>query len=116
MFAGQEMAGAGLAADQDVSFQAGEATSSKLAITEIVLQISISNVPGLVNLLRDGEELADLMKLSPEQILLRWVNHQLEKVLSCLSHIVSEKLFRPDHLGESRIFMMTSKTVKFTLN
>ena len=44
-------------------------------------QISISNVPGLVNLLREGEELADLMKLSPEQILLRWVNHQLEKVL-----------------------------------
>jgi len=42
-------------------------------------QISISNVPGLVNLLREGEELADLMKLSPEQILLRWVNHQLEK-------------------------------------
>ena len=45
------------------------------------LQISISTVPGLVNLLREGEELADLMKLSPEQILLRWVNHQLEKVL-----------------------------------
>ena len=38
-------------------------------------------MPGLVNLLREGEELADLMKLSPEQILLRWVNHQLEKVL-----------------------------------
>jgi hypothetical protein len=46
------------------------------------LQISISNVPGLVNLLRDGEQLADLMKLSPEQLLLRWVNHQLEKVLN----------------------------------
>jgi len=42
-------------------------------------QITISNVPGLVNLLQAGEELADLMKLSPEQILLRWVNHQLEK-------------------------------------
>jgi len=32
-----------------------------------------------VNLLRDGEKLEDLLKLSPEQILLRWVNHQLEK-------------------------------------
>merc|ERR1719495_1058085 len=42
-------------------------------------QITISNVPGLVNLLRDGEKLEDLLKLSPEQILLRWVNHQLEK-------------------------------------
>jgi len=42
-------------------------------------QITISQVPGLVNLLRDGETLADLMKMSPEEILLRWVNHQLEK-------------------------------------
>merc|ERR1712241_839683 len=36
-------------------------------------------VPGLVNLPRPGETLADLMKMSPEEILLRWVNHQLEK-------------------------------------
>jgi len=42
-------------------------------------QITISQVPGLVNLLREGEELSDLMKLSPEQLLLRWVNYQLEK-------------------------------------
>ena len=43
-------------------------------------QISISNVPGLINLLMEGEDIADLMKLSPEQLLVRWVNHQLEKV------------------------------------
>ena len=43
-------------------------------------QITISQVPGLVNLLRPGETLEDLMKMSPEEILLRWVNHQLEKV------------------------------------
>merc|ERR1711962_1970032 len=36
-------------------------------------------VLGLVNLLREGETLADLMKLGPEEILLRWVNYQLEK-------------------------------------
>merc|ERR1711953_1123565 len=42
-------------------------------------QITISQVPGLVNLLRDGEELSELMKLSPEQLLLRWVNYQLKK-------------------------------------
>jgi len=42
-------------------------------------QITISQVPGLVNLLRPGETLEDLMKMSPEEILLRWVNHQLEK-------------------------------------
>ena len=44
-------------------------------------QISVSRVPGLVSMLRDGEDVAELMKLSPEQLLLRWVNHQLEKVL-----------------------------------
>ena len=43
-------------------------------------QITISQVPGPVNLLRPGESLEDLMKMSPEEILLRWVNHQLEKV------------------------------------
>jgi len=42
-------------------------------------QITISQVPGLVSLLREGEELSELMKLSPEQLLLRWVNYQLEK-------------------------------------
>jgi len=42
-------------------------------------QITISQVPGLVNLLRDGEELSQLLKLSPEQLLLRWVNYQLDK-------------------------------------
>merc|ERR1712179_237036 len=42
-------------------------------------QISINEHPGLVNLLMEGETLEDLMKLSPEEILLRWVNYQLEK-------------------------------------
>jgi len=42
-------------------------------------QISISNVPGLINLLMEGEDISDLMKLSPEQLLLRWVNYQLDK-------------------------------------
>ena len=48
-------------------------------------QITISQVPGLVNLLRPGETLEDLMKMSPEEILLRWVNHQLEKVKKVLT-------------------------------
>ena len=39
-----------------------------------------TQVPGLVSLLQEGETLADLMKLGPEEILLRWVNYQLEKV------------------------------------
>merc|ERR1719402_1093203 len=42
-------------------------------------QISITTVPGLINLLQEGEDIEELMKLSPEQLLVRWVNHQLEK-------------------------------------
>lgn len=42
-------------------------------------QITLEHCPGLTNLLRDGERIEDLMKLSPEAILLRWVNYQLER-------------------------------------
>ena len=73
--------GTGMAADQDVSVQAGQPGKIMSRRLYCSVQICISTVPGLFNLLREGEELADLMKLSPEQILLRWVNHQLEKVL-----------------------------------
>ncbi|CAD7090111.1 unnamed protein product [Hermetia illucens] len=41
--------------------------------------ITLDSCPGLAGLLYDGEHLEDLMKLSPEAILLRWVNHHLEK-------------------------------------
>ena len=43
-------------------------------------RISVAQIPGLVNLLRPGEDVTELLKLSPEQLLLRWVNFQLEKV------------------------------------
>ncbi|XP_066997447.1 plastin-2 [Anabrus simplex] len=42
-------------------------------------QITLENCPGLTTLLMDGEHIEDLMKLSPEAILLRWVNHHLER-------------------------------------
>jgi plastin-3 len=42
-------------------------------------QISLEQCPGLANLLEGGEALENLMKMSPEAILLRWVNHQLER-------------------------------------
>lgn len=42
-------------------------------------QITLDHCPGLAGLLYDGERLEDLMKLSPEAILLRWVNHHLEQ-------------------------------------
>uniref|UniRef100_A0A8C9TZ57 Lymphocyte cytosolic protein 1 (L-plastin) n=1 Tax=Scleropages formosus TaxID=113540 RepID=A0A8C9TZ57_SCLFO len=40
--------------------------------------IEISRNEALVALLRDGESLEDLMKLSPEELLLRWANYHLE--------------------------------------
>nr|XP_018901459.1 PREDICTED: plastin-2 [Bemisia tabaci] len=42
-------------------------------------QITLENCPGLPTLLRHDERIEDLMKLSPEAILLRWVNHHLER-------------------------------------
>ena len=42
-------------------------------------QISLEQCPGLANLLEGGEQLESLMKMSPEAILLRWVNFQLER-------------------------------------
>ena len=41
--------------------------------------ITLQNVPGLLALLKDGESVDEFLKLSPEQILLRWVNFQLER-------------------------------------
>ena len=43
--------------------------------------IHLQNVPGLILLLKDGETNKDLAKFTPEQILLRWVNYQLQKVI-----------------------------------
>jgi plastin-3 len=42
-------------------------------------QITLEHCPGLVQLLGENEEMSDLLRLSPENILIRWVNHQLEK-------------------------------------
>ncbi|KAL7019159.1 hypothetical protein ACKWTF_011023 [Chironomus riparius] len=41
--------------------------------------ITLDSCPGLATLINDDERLEDLMKLSPEAILLRWVNHHLER-------------------------------------
>jgi len=41
--------------------------------------INLQNHPRLMILLKDGEELDALKKLSPEQILIRWVNYHLQR-------------------------------------
>jgi len=45
----------------------------------LLSDITIHNFPGLVALLEEGETIEDLMKLTPEQILLRWVNYHLAR-------------------------------------
>uniref|UniRef100_A0A4W3IQR8 Lymphocyte cytosolic protein 1 (L-plastin) n=1 Tax=Callorhinchus milii TaxID=7868 RepID=A0A4W3IQR8_CALMI len=40
--------------------------------------IELSRSEALIALLRDGESLEDLLKLSPEELLLRWANYHLE--------------------------------------
>merc|ERR1711971_50732 len=42
-------------------------------------KINLTNVPGLIALLFPGETFQDLLKLSIEQLLIRWVNYQLGK-------------------------------------
>lgn len=42
-------------------------------------QITLEHCPGLTALLGDDEKIDDLLKLSPEAILLRWVNYHLER-------------------------------------
>jgi plastin-3 len=40
-------------------------------------QINLEQVPGMFRLLNEGETLDELRRLSPEQILIRWVNYHL---------------------------------------
>lgn len=42
-------------------------------------QIDLRHVPGLFRLMLENETLDDLRKLSPEEILMRWVNYHLDK-------------------------------------
>jgi hypothetical protein len=42
-------------------------------------KITLKDTPEIMRLAEEGEELADLLKLSPETILIRWVNYHLKK-------------------------------------
>lgn len=48
-------------------------------IKAIVLRsVSLKECPQLVKILEEGEELGDLLKLNPEQLLIRWFNYHLK--------------------------------------
>lgn len=42
-------------------------------------KINLHDNPYLIRLKHENEEIGDLLKLSPEQLLLRWFNYHLEK-------------------------------------
>ena len=44
----------------------------------VLVKITLKNYPQLVRLLNEGEQLSDLLKLSPEELLLRWFNYHLK--------------------------------------
>jgi hypothetical protein len=46
---------------------------------QLMTKISLNENPYLMCLAREGETIEDLRKLSPEELLLRWVNYQLEQ-------------------------------------
>jgi len=50
----------------------------QLVKIQLLNSISLKNHPELIRLLEDGETLEDLMKLTPEQLLLRWFNYHLK--------------------------------------
>ena len=41
-------------------------------------EVSVKNCPSLLCLLKDGEDLSDLMAMIPQEVLLRWLNYHLE--------------------------------------
>ncbi|XP_038053356.1 plastin-2-like [Patiria miniata] len=42
-------------------------------------KIDLQQVPGLMRLLREGEDINTLLSLSPEELLIRWVNYHMEQ-------------------------------------
>ena len=48
-------------------------------IKQVVLEkINLKHFPQLIRLLNEGEQLSDLLKLNPEELLLRWFNYHLK--------------------------------------
>ena len=45
----------------------------------VLCNIQLKHHPELIRLLNPGEQLSDLLKLSPEQLLLRWFNYHLQQ-------------------------------------
>jgi len=51
----------------------------QLVKIQLLNSINLKNHPELIRLLEEGEELRDLLKLPPDQLLLRWFNYHLKR-------------------------------------
>jgi len=72
----------------------------------LLKKVSLRELPELAVLLNDGEALSDLLKLSPELILLRWVNHHLKRVGSDL--VVSNF---GEHFKDSKAYVLLMSSI-----
>ena len=45
----------------------------------IIKQISLKDTPEIMKLGKEGEDLKDIQKLKPEEVLIRWINYHLNK-------------------------------------
>ncbi|XP_009461424.1 PREDICTED: plastin-2 [Nipponia nippon] len=69
-----------------------ERTINKKKLTPFTIQV----LKSLIALLREGESLEDLMKLSPEELLLRWANYHLENAGCNKVNNFSSDIKQPD--------------------
>lgn len=52
---------------------------SQIIKIQLLADVNLKSTPQLVELVEDSQEMEELMSLSPEKILLRWMNFQLKK-------------------------------------
>eukprot|EP00457_Paulinella_chromatophora_P002446 gb/GEZN01002451.1/.p1 GENE.gb/GEZN01002451.1/~~gb/GEZN01002451.1/.p1 ORF type:complete len:690 (+),score=115.29 gb/GEZN01002451.1/:57-2072(+) len=64
----------------------------QLVKMQLINSINLKNHPALIRLLEAGETLQDLLKLTPEQLLLRWFNYHLKNA----NHPTRVKNFKGD--------------------
>ena len=76
---------------------------------QLMTSINLKQHPELVALLKDGEELHELLSLSPEAILLRWVNFHLNKAES--KRRIKRKTFSDD-IRDSEIYTVLLNQIK----
>ena len=77
--------------------------------------VPVSLCAAIAALLREGESLEELMKLSPEELLLRWANFHLEKVgrtINNFSGDIKVMFVMPEPVTETMISLLNLPCVR----